>query len=77
MTTQRSQVIASLPGHRAMPCSTSAATLQWPAEDRMDVLGGEFQNRKTEFSQYAEAAARFKSQLADKTKDTGRKAAAS
>ena len=68
--TTTSPPIATDPGHRAMPQSTVAATYQWTPDEKRDIIGGEFHAKKSEFSQYAEIAARFKGQLTDKAKDT-------
>ena len=36
---------------------------------KRDIIGGEFHAKKSEFSQYAEVAVRFKGQMTDKAKD--------
>lgn len=51
--------------------SMAAETYQWPSEERMDRIGNQHHARKTEFSIYTEAAARFKSQLTDKASTSG------
>ena len=47
-------------------------TFKWIDADKRDCLDATFHMKKTEFSQYTEAAVRFKSQLTDKAIDTSK-----
>lgn len=47
-------------------------TFKWTDADKRDVLDASFHMRKTEFSEYPEAAVRFKSQLTDKAIDSSK-----
>ena len=65
-------------GHASWPVrgnpeiANAGETFKWTNADKRDCLDATFHMRKTEFSQYTEAAVRFKSQLTDKAIDTSK-----
>lgn len=64
-TAKRNKLWNALPGHTELPNSTAADAFQWRPEEG-DSLDMTHHRQKTDFSQYAEVAARFMDQLVTK-----------